>query len=72
MTYWLDLFTGRTWEQFRESGARITGFRERMARYKRQPVAGDVFLCYLTGVMRWVGALEVVGRSNDTISHLGH
>lgn len=27
--------------------------------------AGDIFLCYLTGVMRWVGALEVVGPSQD-------
>ena len=26
---------------------------------------GDVLLCYLTGVMRWVGALEVQGRSRD-------
>ena len=26
---------------------------------------GDIMLCYLTGVMRWVGALEVVGQSND-------
>jgi hypothetical protein len=26
---------------------------------------GDVLLCYLTGVMRWVGALEVVGTSQD-------
>ena len=26
---------------------------------------GDIFLCYLTGVMRWVGALEVVGPSHD-------
>jgi len=23
---------------------------------------GDILLCYLTGVMRWVGALEVIGR----------
>jgi hypothetical protein len=27
---------------------------------------GDVLLCYLTGVMRWVGALRVVGPSDDT------
>jgi hypothetical protein len=27
--------------------------------------SGDILLCYLTGVMRWVGALEVVGQSND-------
>ena len=26
---------------------------------------GDVLLCYLTGVMRWVGALEVTGQSDD-------
>jgi hypothetical protein len=26
---------------------------------------GDVLLCYLTGVMRWVGALEVHGPSRD-------
>jgi hypothetical protein len=26
---------------------------------------GDIFLCYLTGVMRWVGALEVLKASSD-------
>lgn len=26
---------------------------------------GDILLCYLTGLMRWVGALEVVGHSDD-------
>jgi hypothetical protein len=26
---------------------------------------GDIFLCYLTGVMRWVGALEVAKPSQD-------
>ena len=65
MTNWLDLFTGRTWEQFRAAGANMTGFRERMENYKRKPVAGDILLCYLTGVVRWVGALEVIERSND-------
>jgi hypothetical protein len=65
MTYWLDLFTGRTWEEFRKAGATVSGFRERMERYKRKPVPGDIFLCYLTGVMRFVGALEITGRSDD-------
>jgi hypothetical protein len=27
---------------------------------------GDIFLCYLTGVMRWVGALQIIGPSSDT------
>ena len=26
---------------------------------------GDIFLCYLTHVMRWVGALEIIGQSTD-------
>src|SRR5882724_4585434 len=26
---------------------------------------GDILLCYLTGVMRWVGALEALGRSGE-------
>lgn len=26
---------------------------------------GDILLCYLTGVMRWVGALEVLGQSDN-------
>jgi hypothetical protein len=29
---------------------------------------GDILLCYLTGVMRWVGALEVVGPSDNKSS----
>jgi hypothetical protein len=26
---------------------------------------GDILLCYLTGAMRWVGALQVLEHSND-------
>jgi hypothetical protein len=25
-----------------------------MERYRRKPQTGDILLCYLTGVMRWV------------------
>ena len=28
--------------------------------------SGDILLCYMTGVMRWVGALQVIGPSSDT------
>ncbi len=30
MNYWLDLFTGTTWQEFRKAGANISGFREGM------------------------------------------
>jgi hypothetical protein len=65
MNYWLDLFTGTTWQEFRKAGATISGFRELRRRSARRVKAGDVFLCYVTGVMRWVGALEVVGPTRD-------
>ena len=26
--YWLDLFTGQTWEEFLSNGANVSGFRE--------------------------------------------
>lgn len=65
MNYWIDLFTGTTWDEFRKAGSRITGFRESRKKYWKNVKPGDIFLCYLTGVMRWVGALEVIGPSDD-------
>ena len=65
MTYWLDLFTGTTWEEFKAYGAGVSGFRKRMHNAVERIQSGDILLCYLTGVMRWVGALEVQGRSRD-------
>ncbi len=66
MNYWLDLFTGTTWDEFRKAGSNITGFRQRRHGIIDKINPGDIFLCYLTGVMRWVGALEVIGSTTDT------
>lgn len=65
MSFWLDLFTGTTWKEFRDAGATVSGFSSRRKSYVTQMKPGDILLCYLTGVMRWVGALEVVGPSDD-------
>jgi hypothetical protein len=62
MNYWLDLFTGTTWDEFQKAGAKVTGFREHNWTRSRNIAPGDVFLCYLTGVKRWVGLLEVTGE----------
>ncbi len=66
MNYWLNLFTGTTWREFKEAGANVSGFRATQAKTAKRINTGDIFLCYLTGVMRWVGALEIVGPSTDT------
>ena len=65
MNYWIDLFTGTTWDEFRKAGAGTTGFRHRMRNTVSKIQPGDILLCYMTGVMRWVGALEVLGPSDD-------
>jgi hypothetical protein len=57
MNYWLDLFTGTTWDEFQKAGASVSGFRHRMRKAVQKIQSGDILLCYLTGVMRWVGAL---------------
>ena len=66
MTYWLNLFTGTTWNEFRDAGASVSGFTERRRKTVGKIQTGDILVCYMTGVMRWVGALEVLGASADT------
>lgn len=72
MTYWLDLFTGTTWGEFRRAGENVTGFREKQRTRASKVKPGDIFICYLTGVLRWVGALEVIGPSKDTRPIFSH
>lgn len=70
MDYWLDLFTGTTWQEFQDAGAKVSGFREHNWKRASNIKSGDVFLCYMVGVKRWVGLLEVTGdryRDDTTI-----
>ena len=60
--YWLDLFTGTTWKEFLQAGGTVSGFRETRWSYVQQLRPGDYLLCYLTGLSRWIGVLEVTGK----------
>ena len=60
--YWLDLFTGTTWQEFQKAGAKISGFRQHNWKRAQSIKRGDIFLCYMVGVKRWVGLLEVTGE----------
>jgi hypothetical protein len=57
--YWLDLFTPVTWQEFLDAGDEVSGFRESRWNTLQKVKGGDYFLCYLTGVSRWIGLLEV-------------
>lgn len=61
--YWLDLFTGTTWQEFLDGGAKVSGFREFRWNLVQQIKPGDYLICYLTGISRWVGVLEVVSEA---------
>lgn len=61
MTYWLNLFTGNTWREFQKAGSNVTGFREHNWKRAERIKPGDIFLCYMVGVSRWVGLLEITG-----------
>ncbi len=58
--YWLNLFTGSTWQEFLDAGGDTSGFREKRWRMVQQIKVGDYLLCYLTGISRFVGILEVI------------
>jgi len=62
MAYWLNLFTGTTWAEFQKAGSQLSGFRENNWARAGKIKAGDIFLCYLVGVSRWVGLLEITGE----------
>ena len=64
MGYFLDLFTPETWRAFRESGATVTGFRDRHWGLASERVSqGDYFLCYLTRLSRWCGLLQAESQA---------
>ena len=61
-TYWLDLFIWGTWQEFLEAGGTVSGFREGRWNTVQRIKPGDYLLCYLTGVSRWIGILEVLSE----------
>lgn len=61
-TYWLDLFTGSTWQEFLDAGGVVSGFSASRAKAVEKIRSGDYLLCYLTGISRFVGVLEVTSN----------
>jgi hypothetical protein len=70
-SYWLDLFTSKTWQEFLEAGAKVSGFRERRWRIIQRIKLGDYLLCYLTGVPRFLGSWRSRPNSSGTLLQFG-
>jgi hypothetical protein len=59
--FWIDLFTGTTWEEFLSAGASVSGFRETQWATVKKVAPGDWLLCYVAGVSRFIAIREVTG-----------
>jgi predicted RNA-binding protein len=57
--YWLNLFSGKTWEEFLKNGANVSGFRESKRKIVEKVRPGDYLICYIIGISRLIGVLEV-------------
>lgn len=60
--YWLDLFTGVTWKEFKVAGSSVSGFRKSRWKTVQKIKPGDYLLCYLVGISRFIGILEVTSK----------
>lgn len=58
--YWVQVFTPATWQRFLDNGGNVTGFRDLRWKHIQKLQIGDYLLCYLSGISKWVGILEVV------------
>jgi hypothetical protein len=61
MKYVLNVFSPETHPKFTDSDRTIAGFRVRHRQAADRLSSGDLIICYLTRLSRWVGLLEVVG-----------
>ena len=64
MAYYLDIFSPETYESFSKSPMDVSGFRKRQQALARRIEPGDMFICYMTKLSRWIGILEILGKHN--------
>jgi hypothetical protein len=57
--YWSDIFSEKTWGEFLENGACVTGFRRNRENTAKRVRPGDYLLCYLTRKSVFIGVLRV-------------
>jgi predicted RNA-binding protein len=58
-SYWLTVFSTKTWNEFIAAGGDVLGFRAGSARLLAKVRPGDLLLSYVTRVSRFVAVLEV-------------
>lgn len=62
MTYFVDIFSVETYEEFCNTDKTICGFHPKRRSWVQKIKPGDKIVCYLKGLLCWVGVLEVTGK----------
>lgn len=57
--YWLALFGLTSWQEFLDSGAGVYGLNRRYEKAAAKSKPGDYFICYVGGISRFIGILEI-------------
>src|SRR5579864_2959610 len=65
MAAYLDLFTPETWSAFLKRGRDVSGFRVWGRVIASKIRHDDIFICYLVGLSRWIGALRVLSSAYE-------
>lgn len=60
MAYLTHLYTPETYEGFSKSSRNVAGFPKSQEKTIRKVHAGDVLICYMTKLSRWIGAHRVL------------
>ena len=65
MTYFVDVFSVATYEEFSCTDKAQAGFHPKRRAWVMKIKPADKLLCYLKGVSCWIGVLEVTGPIDD-------
>jgi len=65
MAAYLDPFTPETWQSFINRGSEVSGFKKWTKEIASKIRPGDLFVCYMVGLSRWIGVLKVLSEPYD-------
>lgn len=65
MAHYLAVFSPDTHAAFSTSDRKVMGFKDRQRKAAARVGAGDLLLCYVTGVSRWAGVLRIDGGAYE-------
>lgn len=61
-SYWLDVFTQKSWQEFLDTEGNISAFKDDRWITVQNIQPGDYLLCYIKDISGWVGILEVISE----------